>query len=183
MPRKTDPAPPKKAKPPAPKKPAKKQAAYKAPPLYPHDYVAIAKIVQIVNNLIREYYKQEESHVPVPPEVIRAVLASPKFDPVASHNRWRAARIKAGWKGGAYNQQKKRHPNLKVAGWHELPFKERVKDWTFFAACLAAAAAMEYKNSGDDKKLRSRLDKQYKSQAKKNSRLGRAKEKIKKILK
>ena len=149
MPPKTDPATPKKTKPPARRRPKGG--------LFPHDYVTISEIVRLTNNLIRAHYKQEESRVPVTPEVIKAVLDAPRFDPAESHQRWRAARIKAGWKGGAYNQQKKRHPNLKVAGWHDLPFKERVKDWTFFAAVIAAAAALEFKNAGHDKIMKKNL--------------------------
>ena len=153
-PAKPDPVSPKKVKP-----SARRQ---KKGGLFPHDYVTISIIAQLTNNLIRAHYKQEQSRVPVSPEVIKAVLAAPRFDPAESHRRWRAARIKAGWKGGAYNQTKKRHPNLKAAGWHELPFKERVKDWTFFAAVVAAAAALEHKNSGEEKKLKAYVQRKIK---------------------
>ena len=109
------------------------------------DLAAIGAVCQQVNNYVRKYYRQEESKVPIPAQVVKAVLESRSFCPRKSHAAWRAARLKAGWKAGAYNQKKKRHPNLKAAGWDDLPFKERVKDWTFYASLMGAAIAIQFK--------------------------------------
>ena len=107
--------------------------------LQDEDFASMGEIAMQVNNLIRKRNGQEESHVPIQPDVVKRVIEnSDNFCPRKSHENWREARKADGWTGGEYNQKLKTHPNLAVKGWDELPFGEKVKDWTFFASCMAA---------------------------------------------
>ena len=110
----------------------------------------IAEISREVNNDIREFYKQERSHQLCPTNVIAKCLGEP-LDPVASHKAWREFKIKEGWTGGEYDQEKKTHPNLLGDGWEDLPFSEKVKDFAFYVGVHAAAMAfMTMNKEGKD---------------------------------
>ena len=105
------------------------------------DKLRIATIVKDINNIIRKHFKQEKSNVEVSEKAVEYCLIY-GFSPVESWERWKKARTDAGWTYGPYNQEKKTHPNL-IENYNLLPFEERVKDYTFYAAVEAACRILE----------------------------------------
>ena len=56
------------------------------------------------------------------------------LDPKASWERWKKVRKAQGWTfDPTYDKEKKTHPNL-VIDYNSLPERERLKDYTFWAA-------------------------------------------------
>lgn len=102
----------------------------------------LAKIAKDINNDIRKSFGQEESRVETKTESIEELLIR-GLDPETSHNAWRKMIIADGWTGGEYNQEAKTHPSLLLNGYDDLPFCEKVKDYTIWAVINAASKAMD----------------------------------------
>lgn len=101
------------------------------------------EVAKNVNNVFRKYFGQEESKVEFSQESIakcvsKVLIAKEKgvFDPKKSWESWKEERRSQGWTHGEYDQEKKTHPNL-IENYEDLPFEEKVKDYTFHAVILA----------------------------------------------
>ena len=95
-----------------------------------------ARIAKRMNDVVREYHGQKESTRRPSGEAVLACISN-KFDPIASWERWKADMYEEGWKyGEEYDESKKTHPNL-IDKYDDLPFKEKVKDYVFYASINA----------------------------------------------
>ena len=78
------------------------------------------------------------------------LFSQENLGPKRIHAEWRKTRIANGWECGKYNQADKKHPNLCVERWEDLPFSEKVKDFTFWCIIKACSLYDEKMNEGDD---------------------------------
>ena len=98
----------------------------------------VAAIAHEMNNKLREHFDQKPSPKScIPPGSSTLKVVRRKLNPTKSWRDWKKYKLGQGWKMGKYNPRRKTHPNL-IMSYASLPFEERVKDYTFWAACYAA---------------------------------------------
>lgn len=98
----------------------------------------VTSVVHDMNNKLREHFGQKPSPKSVmPPGACTLKAVRRPIEPEKSWKRWKSYKKKLGWTHGSYSVRKKTHPNL-IKNYDALPFEERVKDYTFWAACYAA---------------------------------------------
>ena len=104
----------------------------------------VGEIAKKVNDQLREHFGQKPSPVPVSGKAAQYQYDHNfPLDPEASWKRWKKERLEQGWVyGPTYNAENKTHPNL-VETYATLPFEEKIKDFTFWASCKAAFAALD----------------------------------------
>lgn len=111
----------------------------------------IAQIAHIINNDVREYFGQEPSRAPINNSTIISTVAQKKLDPEANWEAWKKARLDDFWKfGKTYDQKNKIHPNL-VEKYDDLPEKEKIKDYVYWAvikACVMYSDAVKTAKEG-----------------------------------
>ena len=105
----------------------------------------IAQIAHIINNDLRAYFGQEPSRVKLNTSAVIESVAQTKLDPEQNWLLWKRTRLNDGWVyGEKYDQDKKVHPNL-VENYEDLPEKEKVKDYVYWAvvkSCVLYADAV-----------------------------------------
>ena len=116
----------------------------------PKEVCLAAKIAKDINNKLRAFLGQEKSNVDVDARALFTVLFQHgmqyPLDPKASWERWKKHRSMAGWTySPTYNQELKQHPNL-VDNYDQLPFGEKVKDFTYWAVVNATLKACKDAN-------------------------------------
>lgn len=109
----------------------------------------MAKIAKSLNNEVRALYGQDFSHVAPPSVHIVDATLNSDLKPAESFAMWKKERLADGWTAGPYDQEAKKHPNLGVEKWEDLPFVERVKDFVFWVSIHSSADMISMVNANE----------------------------------